>query len=194
MHAVDAAGAGSASALLIALGLLGAVLGAIVLLHGLEAVCSTDVELGLDEDLHVAVVRRLYELPPQWHQRYAPTATVEQLEASVERFANSGGTLLFKLLPTVLYVILSVSVLWSLDWRLALVVGLCAPLPVLVWQIALAEGTRREAAEIGGLARVYARPRPSRHGPGVWPGVARGRPIPRGDWPGAPADPPRQPA
>ena len=157
MRAVDAAEAGSASALLIALGLLGVVLGAIVLLHAWEDVYSTDVELGLDEDLHGAVVRRLYELPPQWHQHCAPTETVEQLEDSVERFAESGGTLLFKLLPTLVYVLVSVSVLWSLDWRLAAVVGLCAPLPVLVQRMALTEGTHREAAEIGASARVYAR-------------------------------------
>jgi ABC-type multidrug transport system fused ATPase/permease subunit len=157
MRAVDAAAAGSAPALLIALTLLGIVLGATVLLHGWQEVCATDVELGLDEDLHAAVVRRLYELPPQWHQRYAPTATVEQLEDSVERFVQSGGALLFELLPTLVYVLVSVSVLWSLDWRLAFVVGVCAPLPVLVRQLALAEGTRREAAQIGGFARVYAR-------------------------------------
>jgi ATP-binding cassette, subfamily B, bacterial len=157
MRAVDAAGAGSASALLVALGLLGALLGATVLLNAWEAVCSTDVQLGLDEDLHGAAVRRLYELPPQWHQGCAPMATVEQLEASVERFAHSGGRLLFELLPTVVYVLISVSVLWSLDWRLAVVVGCCAPMPVLVQRIALAEGTRREAAEISGFARVYAR-------------------------------------
>jgi ABC-type multidrug transport system fused ATPase/permease subunit len=157
MRAVDAAGAGSASDLLLALGLLSAVLGASVLLNGLQDVWATDVELGLDEDLHGAVVRRLYELPPQWHQVYTPEATVEQLEDSVERFAQSGGTLLFQLLPTAMYVLVSISVLWSLDWRLALVVGLCAPLPLLVRRIALAEGTRREAAEIGACARVYAR-------------------------------------
>ncbi|HJR16398.1 MAG TPA: ABC transporter ATP-binding protein, partial [Gemmatimonadales bacterium] len=157
MRAVDAASAGSASALLIALGLLGGVLGATVLLHAWEEVWSTDVEVGLDEDLHGAVVRRLYELPPQWHQLYTPTETVEQLEASVERFAQSGGTLLFQLVPTVLYVLVSVGVLWSLDWRLAIVVGVSAPLPVLVQRIALTEGTRREAAEINGFARVYAR-------------------------------------
>jgi ATP-binding cassette subfamily B protein len=84
-------------------------------------------------------------------------AIITKLDRSIQGFINAVTQLLFNVLPAVVYLVLSLLIMWRLDWRLALIVLAFAPVPAIIAAIASAEQTERERSLLDQWARIYSR-------------------------------------
>ncbi len=114
--------------------------------------------LRLQHGLLDASVGRLHDLPLTYHQGAGGVgATMTRLDRGIQGFVGAFTEVAFNVLPAIVYLSLSVAVMVRLDWRLALVVLGCAPLPALVGAWAAPEQTRRERTLLDRWSRIYAR-------------------------------------
>ena len=67
-----------------------------------------------------------------------------KLDRGIQGFINALSQILFNVFPAILYLVISVIVMFKLEWRLAVMVLYFAPLPALIATVGGPEQTRRE--------------------------------------------------
>lgn len=113
--------------------------------------------LGLHYALLEATVDRLHRLPVGFHRREGVGAIMTKLERSIQGFIGAATQVLFDIIPALLYLALSISLMSRFDWRLTLVVLGFTPLPAVLAQLAAPEQIRRERSLMDRWAKIYAR-------------------------------------
>ncbi len=115
------------------------------------------VRIGVDEQLLSAVIDRLHALPLSFHRKHTVGALVAKVERGIAGTVAALSAVGFQLLPSVVYLVLAVVLMVRLEWRLALVVMLFAPLPALVGTLASREQVTRERRLLDRWTRIFSR-------------------------------------
>ena len=113
--------------------------------------------IGLQYTLLEATIGKLHSMPLRIQRSEGVGAIMTRLDRSIQGFTQAVTLLLFNVLPSVIFLIIAISIMTGLDWRLALVVIVFAPLPALIAVRAAPEQTRRERVLLDRWARIYSR-------------------------------------
>src|ERR1051325_120697 len=113
--------------------------------------------LGIHYALLETVIERLHRMPLGLHHTEGVGAIMTKLDRGIQGFINALSQILFNVFPAVLYLVISVFVMFKLDWRLALMVLYFAPLPALIATVAGPEQNRRERTLLDRWAKIYSR-------------------------------------
>ena len=143
---------------------LGFIVGGMVVLElaraGLQAwlgILSWDVRLGVEYTVREQVVSKLNSLPISFHQREGVGGTMNRVNQGISGYVGAFSDVAFNLLPTLLYLILSVTAMLQMEWRLALAVIVFTPLPALIGARAAPEQMRRERRLVERWSSIYSR-------------------------------------
>lgn len=127
---------------------------------GLQAwlgILSWDVRLGVEYTVRERVVSKLNSLPISFHQREGVGGTMNRVNQGISGYVGAFSDVAFNLLPTLLYLILSVTAMLQMEWRLALAVIVFTPLPALIGAKAAPEQMRRERRLVERWSSIYSR-------------------------------------
>jgi ATP-binding cassette, subfamily B, bacterial len=113
--------------------------------------------IGLQYDLLEATIGKLHSMPLHVQRSEGVGAIMTRLDRSIQGFTHALVVLLFNVLPSVVFLIVAISIMFGLDWRLAVVVLMFVPLPALIAVRAAPEQTRRERTLLDRWARIYSR-------------------------------------
>jgi ATP-binding cassette, subfamily B, bacterial len=144
-------------ALLIGVGVLVAVA---LIREGISAISNWltwHTRLGIHFTLLEQTVGRLHRMPLRLQRSEGVGAIMTRLDRGIQGFIGAVTQLLFNVFPAVVYLLISVVIMFRLDWRLALVVLAFAPLPAVTAAIASPEQTRRERTLLDRWAKIYSR-------------------------------------
>jgi ATP-binding cassette, subfamily B, bacterial len=127
---------------------------------GLQAwlgILSWDVRLGVEYTVRERVVSKLNSLPISFHQREGVGGTMNRVNQGIGGYVGAFSDVAFNLLPTLLYLVLSVIAMLRMEWRLALAVIVFTPLPALIGARAAPEQMRRERRLVERWSSIYSR-------------------------------------
>jgi ATP-binding cassette subfamily B protein len=113
--------------------------------------------LSLHHDLLEASVERLHHLPVSFHKKESVGATMTRLDRSIQGFLDAFNQAAFTILPSIVYLIMSVVIMVQLEARIAALVLFFAPLPALLAAVSAPERIRRERTLLDRWSRIYAR-------------------------------------
>jgi ATP-binding cassette subfamily B protein len=113
--------------------------------------------IALQYSLLEATVGKLHAMPLGVQRREGVGAITTRLDRSIQGFSQALILLLFNILPSVIFLIIAIGIMLRLDWRLALMVLVFAPLPALIAVWAAPEQTRRERVLLDRWAQIYSR-------------------------------------
>jgi ATP-binding cassette subfamily B protein len=140
------------------------IMGGLVLLEltraGLQAwlgILSWDVRLGVEYTLREQLVSKLNSLPISFHQREGVGGTMNRVNQGISGYVGAFSDVAFNLLPTLLYLVLSVMAMLRMEWRLAAAVIVFTPLPALIGARAAPEQMRRERRLVERWSSIYSR-------------------------------------
>jgi ATP-binding cassette subfamily B protein len=125
--------------------------------HGLSDWLTWRTRMGLQYALLEATVGKLHNMPLRLQRSEGVGAIMTRLDRSIQGFVGAVTQILFNILPALVFLIISISIMFSLDWRLALLVLAFAPMPALIAMRAAPEQVRRERALLDRWARIYSR-------------------------------------
>jgi ATP-binding cassette subfamily B protein len=118
---------------------------------------SWRTRLALHETLLQATVGKLQAMPLKEQRSEGTGALVSRLDRSIQGVLNAVTQILFQMLPTLLFLAISIVVMFELEWRLALVALVFAPLPALFALLAAPEQMRRERTLFDHWSRIFSR-------------------------------------
>jgi ATP-binding cassette, subfamily B, bacterial len=118
---------------------------------------SWRTRLALHETLLQATVGKLQAMPLKEQRSEGVGALVSRLDRSIQGVLNAVTQILFQVLPTLLFLAISIVVMFELEWRLALVALVFAPLPALIALLAAPEQIRRERTLFDHWSRIFSR-------------------------------------
>src|SRR5689334_2201582 len=113
--------------------------------------------IGLQYALLEATIGKLHKMPLRIQRSEGVGAIMIRLDRSIQGFVGAVTAILFNILPAMVFLGISVAIMINLDWRLALVVLVFAPIPALIAVRAAPEQTRRERALLDRWAKIYSR-------------------------------------
>jgi ATP-binding cassette, subfamily B, bacterial len=102
-------------------------------------------------------VERLQDLSLDYHRNESVGGIMTRLDRGIQGFLGAVCEMAFNVFPALLYLTVSILIMIRLEWRLALVVLLFAPAPILITAIAAPEFTRRERTLLERWTKIYAR-------------------------------------
>lgn len=126
-------------------------------LTGFSNLLSWRVRIRVQFDLLRVAVERLHSLPVSYHRGESVGGLMTKLDRGTSGLVGALSELMFNVLPSVLYLVFSLVLMFRLDWRLSLVVLFFAPLPALVGAWAAREQTQRERTLLDRWTRIYSR-------------------------------------
>lgn len=115
------------------------------------------VRLGVNYGLMEATVSKLHSLPLTYHRQESVGSIMTKMDRGINGLVGALAELAFNVLPGVVYLVLSLVVMFRLDWRLSLAVIFFAPLPALIGMRAAAEQTRRERTLMNRWSKIFSR-------------------------------------
>jgi ATP-binding cassette, subfamily B, bacterial len=139
------------------LGLLAALLISGELLSAWQNRLVWRLRLGLDFSLMQTAVEQLHALPLSYHREQSVAATMTQIERGIAGTMNAFSELTLRLLPALVYLTVSLFVMYRLEWHLALAVSLVAPWPALLGARAAPEQMARERSLLERWTRLFGR-------------------------------------
>jgi ATP-binding cassette, subfamily B, bacterial len=120
-------------------------------------VTSWDVRLNVEYTVRERVVSKLNSLPLAYHQGQSVGGTMHRVNQAISGYVSAFSDLAFNLVPTLLYLSLSLTAMFRLDWRLATAVMAFTPLPALIGARAAPEQIQRERRLIQRWNSIYGR-------------------------------------
>lgn len=115
------------------------------------------VRLGIQLDLMRATVDRLHSLPLAFHRDESVGATMTKIERAIGGAMAAFEDVSLQLIPSVIYLVVSIRIMLHVDSRLSIVALAFAPLPAVVGALATREQVRREQSLMQRWARIFAR-------------------------------------
>jgi ATP-binding cassette subfamily B protein len=138
-----------------------ACLAGVLALRGALAVrldrASWRVRIAIHQALTRAVVTRLHVLPLAYHRGQSSAALMTRMDRGINGAVAAFSDVLFQMVPTALYLALSLAIMVQLDWRVTMAVCLFVPLPPLLSAWAAGEQGRRERTLLDRWATLFAR-------------------------------------
>ena len=113
--------------------------------------------LGISFGLLQAMIERLHLLPLAYHRETSVGATMAKIERGMAGVTAAFGDFALQLFPALVYLSVSVVVMFGVDYRLALLVLAFAPFPALVGAFAAREQTQREQALLQRWTGIFSR-------------------------------------
>lgn len=113
--------------------------------------------IGLQYALLEATIGKLHSMPLRIQRSEGIGAIMTRLDRSIQGFSGAMSLILFNVMPSVFFLAISIWIMLDLEWRLALLVLVFAPLPALIALRAAPEQTRRERALLDRWAHIYSR-------------------------------------
>jgi len=113
--------------------------------------------IGLQYALLEATVGKLHNMPLRLQRSEGVGAIMTRLDRSIQGLIGAVTQILFSILPSVVFLIIAVAIMYRLDWRLATLVLVFAPMPALIAMRAAPEQVRRERSLLDRWARIYSR-------------------------------------
>jgi ATP-binding cassette subfamily B protein len=113
--------------------------------------------IGLQYSLLEATIGKLHKMPLRIQRSEGVGAIMIRLDRSIQGFVGAVTQILFNTLPAIVFLGISVAIMFSLDWRLALLVLAFAPIPALIAVRAAPEQMRRERTLLDRWAKIYSR-------------------------------------
>jgi ATP-binding cassette, subfamily B, bacterial len=153
----DKLGTGIESALIIGIGGLFTIGLFREVISGFSNWLTWKVRLKLNYRLLEATIGRLHSLPLTYHREESVGGIMTKLDRGINGFVEALAEIAFNILPGLTYLILSIILMFQLDWRLSLVILFFAPLPALIGMWAAAEQTRRERTLMDRWTKIFSR-------------------------------------
>ena len=113
--------------------------------------------IGLQYALLEATVGKLHHMPLRMQHSEGVGAIMTRLDRSIQGFVAAVTQLLFNILPALAFLVIAMVIMFRLDWRLALLVLVFAPMPALIALRAAPEQVRRERALLDRWVGIYSR-------------------------------------
>jgi ATP-binding cassette, subfamily B, bacterial len=113
--------------------------------------------LGISFGLLQAMIERLHLLPLAYHRETSVGATMAKIERGMAGVTAAFSDFSLQLFPALVYLSVSVVVMFGVDYRLALLVLAFAPFPALVGAFAAREQTQREQALLQRWTGIFSR-------------------------------------
>jgi ATP-binding cassette, subfamily B, bacterial len=107
--------------------------------------------------LQEAMVEKIHKLPHEYLRNEGVGAVMANLDRSINGFISAVNELSFNMIPSILYLLISVAVMLQLNLQLALVVLIFTPLPGIISHFSAPRQTKRERILYKKWARIYAR-------------------------------------
>jgi ATP-binding cassette, subfamily B, bacterial len=126
-------------------------------LQGWMGIWSWDIRLGVEYRVRECVVGKLNSLPITFHHREGVGGVMNRINQGISGYVAAFSEFAFNLVPTLLYLTLSVTAMLRLDWRLAVLVLLFTPIPALIGARAAPEQMRRERRLVERWSSIYSR-------------------------------------
>jgi ATP-binding cassette, subfamily B, bacterial len=104
-----------------------------------------------------AVVERVYRLPQHVQREEGVGAIMTRVDRGIQGFVGALTELVYGVLPAALYLIVALTVMMRLDWRLTLLALVFVPLPGLIAARAAPRQIDRERTLLESWARIYGR-------------------------------------
>jgi ATP-binding cassette subfamily B protein len=103
------------------------------------------------------MVDRLHSLPLDYHRSSSVGATMTKIERGATGVTAAFSEFAVQLFPALVYLCVSVTIMFRIDVRLALLVLVFAPLPALVGAFAAREQTQRDHGLMQRWTRIFSR-------------------------------------
>jgi ATP-binding cassette, subfamily B, bacterial len=113
--------------------------------------------LGIHYELLENTVERIHRMPLSLHRTEGVGAIMTRLDRGIQGFLNGITQILFNVFPALLYLALSVVVMFNLNWKLAVLVLCFVPMPALLAALAGPEQNRRERSLLDQWVKIYSR-------------------------------------
>ncbi|GFO63201.1 ABC transporter ATP-binding protein/permease [Geomonas paludis] len=126
-------------------------------LNGLSNWLSWKVRLSVNYKLLDVTTARLHSLPLSYHREETVGGLMTRLNHGINGFVTGISDLAFNILPGLIYLSISVVVMFRLDWRLSLLVVFFAPLPAMIGVAASHEQTARESSLLYRWGVIFSR-------------------------------------
>jgi ATP-binding cassette subfamily B protein len=125
--------------------------------HALSDWLIWRTRIGLQYALMEATIGKLHQMPLRLQRSQGVGAIMTKLDRSIQGFVSAVTQMLFNILPAAVFLVIAVSIMMKLEWRMALLVLLFAPMPALIAVRAAPEQVRRERALLDRWADIYSR-------------------------------------
>lgn len=116
-----------------------------------------DVRLNVHYILLNEIVERLHVLPSDFHKKEGVGSIMMKLERSIQGFVGAVSEIFFNVLPSVLFLVMALVVMFRLDWRMTLLVLAFAPIPTIIAMRVSPKQVKREKFLMNQWARIYTR-------------------------------------
>lgn len=139
---------------------LGVLVGVAILREMMDAAANWltwRTRIGLQYALLEATVGKLHKMPLRVQRSEGIGAIMTRLDRSIQGFTSAVTLILFSVLPSIIFLAVAIWIMIGLDWRMALLVLVFAPLPALIATRAAPEQTRRERNLLDRWAHIYSR-------------------------------------
>ncbi len=113
--------------------------------------------IGLQYALLEATIGKLHRMPLRIQRSEGIGAIMTRLDRSIQGFTSAVALILFSILPSLIFLVLAISIMLRLEWRLALLVLAFAPVPAVIAAFAGPEQMRRERTLLDRWAKIYSR-------------------------------------
>lgn len=113
--------------------------------------------LGIHYELLESTVERIHRMPLSLHRTEGVGAIMTKLDRGIQGFLTGITQILFNVFPAVLYLGISVVVMFNLNWKLAVLVLCFVPMPALIAALAGPEQNRRERSLLDQWVKIYSR-------------------------------------
>jgi len=113
--------------------------------------------LGIHYLLLEAAVGRLQKLPVSFHRNETVGAITTKLDRGIQGFLGAVTEIAFNALPALLFLVISIYIMSSLDFFLTAVVLVFTPLPVAITALTSSEHIRRERTLMDRWVKIYSR-------------------------------------
>jgi ATP-binding cassette, subfamily B, bacterial len=116
-----------------------------------------DTRLGIHYRLLEATVGRLHRMPLKLQRSEGVGAIIAKLDRSIQGFIGAVTQILFNIFPAVLYLGISIFLMFKLNWKMAVLVLSFAPVPAIIAAFASPEQVRRERKLLDQWSKIYGR-------------------------------------
>ncbi|HEX8758267.1 MAG TPA: ABC transporter ATP-binding protein, partial [Steroidobacteraceae bacterium] len=113
--------------------------------------------IGLQYALLEATVGKLHNMPLRMQRSEGVGAIMTRLDRSIQGLIGAVAQILFGILPSLVFLVIAIAIMFQLDTRLAALVLVFAPMPALIAMRAAPEQVRRERSLLDRWARIYSR-------------------------------------
>lgn len=125
--------------------------------NSLSSWLTWKVRLDVNYGILEATVSRLHALPVTYHRQETVGGIMTKLDRGVNGFVGAISDMAFNVFPGIVYLLVSLFIMFKLDARLSFIVLFFAPLPALIGMWAADEQTRRERMLIERWTKIFSR-------------------------------------